>query len=136
MRARSVLFQRWDFFTVEVVSLVGLVRYHVLFVIDLASRRVELAGIVHEPHEAWMKQVARDLTDRVDGFVLGKRYVIMDRDPLFSDAFPQDARHGWSRERAVAATQPKPERRRGALRAVGSRRVPGQGHPGGRASSA
>ena len=73
---------------VEVVSLVGLVRYHVLFVIgDVASRRVELAGLVHEPHEAWMKQVARNLTDRVDGFLLGKRYVIMDRDPLFTDAF-------------------------------------------------
>ena len=76
-----------DFFTVEVVSLVGLVRYHVLFVIDLASRRVELAGLVHETHEVWMKQVARNLTDRVDGFLLGKRYVIMDRDPLFTDAF-------------------------------------------------
>jgi putative transposase len=34
-----------------------------------------------------MKQVARNLTDRVDGFLLGKRYMIMDRDPLFTDAF-------------------------------------------------
>ena len=34
-----------------------------------------------------MKQTARNLTDRVDGFLLGKRYVIMDRDPLFTDAF-------------------------------------------------
>jgi hypothetical protein len=51
-----------DFFTVEVVTWAGLVRYHVLFVIDLASRRVEIAGIVHQPHEAWMKQVARNLT--------------------------------------------------------------------------
>jgi len=34
-----------------------------------------------------MKQAARNLTDRVDGFLLGKRYVIMDRDPLFTDAF-------------------------------------------------
>ena len=59
-----------DFFTVEVVTLTGLVRYHVLFVIDLARRRGEFAGIVHEPHEAWMKQIARYLTDAVHGFLL------------------------------------------------------------------
>jgi hypothetical protein len=34
-----------DFFTVEVLSWVGLVRYHVFFVMDLARRRVEIAGI-------------------------------------------------------------------------------------------
>jgi transposase InsO family protein len=44
----------WTSFTVEAITLAGLVRYHVLFVIDLASRRVEIAGIVHQPHEAWM----------------------------------------------------------------------------------
>jgi transposase InsO family protein len=76
-----------DFFTVEAVTWAGLVRFHVLFVIDLATRRVELAGIVHQPHEAWMLQVARNLTDVVDGFLLGKRYLIMDRDPLFTRAF-------------------------------------------------
>ena len=34
-----------DFFTVEVLTLFGLVRYHVLFFIDIASRRVQIAGI-------------------------------------------------------------------------------------------
>jgi len=34
-----------------------------------------------------MKQIARNLTDVVDGFLLGKRYLIHDRDPLFTDAF-------------------------------------------------
>jgi putative transposase len=38
----------WDFLTVEVLTLRGLVRYHILIVIDLASRRVEIGGIVHE----------------------------------------------------------------------------------------
>jgi putative transposase len=52
-----------DFFTVEAVTWVGLVRYHVLFVIDLATRRVEVAGIFHEPHEQWMLQIGRNLTD-------------------------------------------------------------------------
>ena len=34
----------------------------------------------------WMKQVARNLTDMWDGFLLGKRYLIHDRDPLFTEA--------------------------------------------------
>ena len=33
-----------------------------------------------------MKQVARNLTDMWDGFLLGKRYLIHDRDPLFTEA--------------------------------------------------
>ena len=38
-----------DFFTVEILTLRGLARRHVFFVIDLKSRVVELGGIVHEP---------------------------------------------------------------------------------------
>jgi hypothetical protein len=34
-----------------------------------------------------MKQIARDLTDADDGFLNGARYVIHDRDPLFTRAF-------------------------------------------------
>jgi transposase InsO family protein len=73
-----------DFLTVEVLTLHGLVRYHVFFVIDLASRRVEIGGIVHEPTGAWMMQVARNLLDAEDGFLLGKTHLIMDRDPVFT----------------------------------------------------
>jgi hypothetical protein len=71
-----------DFFTVEVLSWVGLVRYHVFFVMDLASRRVEIGGISRSPDGVWMEQVARNLLDAEDGFLLGKRYLILDRDPL------------------------------------------------------
>ncbi len=76
-----------DFFTVEVWSLTGLVRYSVLLVIELSSRRVEIVGIVPEPHGEWMKQIARNLTDAWDGFLRSKRYLIMDRDPVFTGAF-------------------------------------------------
>ena len=34
-----------------------------------------------------MKQIARNLTDAEDGFLNGKRYLIMDRDNKFSEAF-------------------------------------------------
>ena len=76
-----------DFFTVEVVTWRGLVRYLVLFVIDLKTRRVEIAGIASSPDGIWMSHVARNLTDCEDGFLLGCRYLIHDRDPLFTKAF-------------------------------------------------
>lgn len=48
-----------DFFTVEVVRWRGLVRYFVLFVIDLKARRIEIAGISPVPDGDWMRQIAR-----------------------------------------------------------------------------
>ena len=76
-----------DFFSVEVLTRTGLVRYFVLFIIDLQTRRVEIAGIARRPDGEWMKQIARNLTDAEDGFLNGARYLIHDRDPLFTDAF-------------------------------------------------
>ena len=61
-----------DLFTVEVVNPFGLVRYHVLFVIDIVTRCVCIGGITSDPNGEWMKQVARtlarNLTDMWDGF--------------------------------------------------------------------
>ncbi len=76
-----------DFFTVEVLTLHGLTRYLVFFVLELKTRRVEIAGIVHQPDGQWMMQVGRNLLDAVDGFLLRKRYLILDRDPLYTAAF-------------------------------------------------
>src|SRR5713226_3570527 len=76
-----------DFFTVEVWTAMGLTRYAVLFVIELATRRVQIAGIGSEPDSAWVVQCGRQLTDAVDGFLVGRRYLLHDRDPLFSEAF-------------------------------------------------
>ncbi len=76
-----------DFFTVEVVTWRGLVRYLVLFLIDLKTRRIEIAGIIASPDGVWMSQVARNLTDCDDGFLRGFRYLIHDRDPLFTRGF-------------------------------------------------
>jgi putative transposase len=76
-----------DFFTVEVLTLRGLARYFMLFAIDLKTRRVHIAGIVHEAYGQWMEQVARNLTDPVEGFLRDMRYLIHDRDPLFTCRF-------------------------------------------------
>src|SRR5215813_9410937 len=65
-----------DFFTVEVATWNGLVTYYVLVVIELATRRVQVAGITPHPTAAFMQQCARQLTDPFEGFLLGKRYQI------------------------------------------------------------
>ncbi len=76
-----------DLFTVEVLTLGGLRRYFVLFVIELKTRRVKIAGIHHQPYGEWMEQMARNLTDVFDGFLRDARHMIHDRDPLFTLAF-------------------------------------------------
>ena len=58
-----------------------------LFLIDLSSRRVEIAGIAAKADGIWMDQVARNVCDVGDGFLTGKRYLIHDRDPLFTAEF-------------------------------------------------
>lgn len=64
----------------------GLIRHFVLFVSDLDTRRVEIAGIVQQPEGRWMQQIARNLTDVDDGWLNGYRYFIHDRDPLFTES--------------------------------------------------
>src|SRR6266487_4884325 len=82
-----------DFFTVEVATWHGLVTYYVFVVMELSTRRVHLAGISPNPNEAFMMQCARQLTDPFDGFLLGKRYLIHDRDTTFTAAFDQYLRN-------------------------------------------
>ena len=76
-----------DFFTVEVATWHGLVTYYVLVVMELATRRVEIAGITPHPTAAFMQQCARQLTDPCEGFLSGKRYLLHDRDTKFTQAF-------------------------------------------------
>ena len=51
-----------DFFTTEVWTWQGLVTYYTVFVIDLASRRVQLLGSTPHPEALFMQQVVRTLT--------------------------------------------------------------------------
>lgn len=76
-----------DFFTTEVWTARGLTTYYTLFVIDLKTRRVCIGGSTPNPDDAFMAQVARNLTDVVDGFLLRKRFLICDRDTKFSGGF-------------------------------------------------
>lgn len=78
-----------DFFTVEVWTRKGLTQIHVLFVIDLSTRRVEIAGISSAPHGAWVEQVLRRQIDDFDGFLRNHKFLIHDRDPLFTKSMAE-----------------------------------------------
>jgi putative transposase len=59
---------------------------------ELSTRRVHIAGITPHPTAAFMTQCARQLTDPLDGFLLGKRYLVHDRDTKFLYGFDQRLR--------------------------------------------
>jgi transposase InsO family protein len=90
---KEFLSQHWesivaaDFFTVEVWTRNGLQRFVVLFFIELSTRKVELGGIARIANRLWMNQIARNLTDADAGILVGKRYLVHDRDPLFTAEF-------------------------------------------------
>ena len=71
--------------------------------IDLSTRRVAIAGIATKADGIWMDQVARNLCDAGDGFLTGKRYLIHDRDPLFTAEFLGALGCQWSEVREAAA---------------------------------
>ena len=64
-----------DFTSVEVWTKSGLVTYHLLFVMELKTRRVHFAGCTTSPDEAWVNLMARQLTNHEDGFLNGKRVI-------------------------------------------------------------
>jgi putative transposase len=90
---KEFLTQHWDlivaadFFTIEAWTRHGLQRFVILFFMELSTRKVEIAGIASSPNGLWMSQIGRNLTDAVDGLLNGKRYLIHDRDPLFTAEF-------------------------------------------------
>jgi putative transposase len=84
VRAQAASIVACDFFTVESVVLR---RYHVLFCIAHASRRVWLAGCTRNPTGQWVTQQARNLgLDLADQSI---RFLIRDRDSKYSAPFDE-----------------------------------------------
>ena len=101
-----------DFFTVEVWTRRGLQRFMVLFFIELATRQGRDCGHRATANGLWMSQIGRNLTDAVDGILDGKRYLIHDRDPLFTAEFLGILRC-WCEVRQATCANAKPECLRG-----------------------
>src|SRR4030095_14073 len=76
-----------DFLTVEVWTGRGPVTHYLPFVVSLADRVVNIAGITTRPDESWMLQIARNMTDSQSGALHAKRYLIIDRDNKYSERF-------------------------------------------------
>jgi putative transposase len=94
IRAHMAVLAGTDFFTVELLTLKGLVTYYVLFFIHLESRKICIAGMTPYPDEEWMNQRARNVTLEDWGFLSGCRYVLHDRDAKFCQSFRQTMESG------------------------------------------
>ena len=100
-----------DFFTVEVLTLRGLVTYYVLFFIHLESRKVDIAGITIHPNEPWMKQMARNATMEGCGTLQDCRYLLHDRDTKYTLSFRAIIKSGRVKTLLLPAHSGTPFRR-------------------------
>jgi putative transposase len=74
IRAHMAVLAATNFFTVEVLTLKGLMTYYVLFFIHLESRRICVAGMTRHPDQEWMEQMARNVTMEGNGFLADRRF--------------------------------------------------------------
>jgi putative transposase len=86
LRRQAASILECDFLTVDTVFLK---RFYVLFFIELASRRVHLAGITANPDGAWVTQQARNLLMRLDDEEVRPHFLIRDRDSKFTHTFDE-----------------------------------------------
>jgi putative transposase len=73
-----------DFFTVETIRLKTM---YVFFFIELATRRIHLAGITANPNGFWVAQQVRQLIWVLDEMEIPIRFLIHDNDRKYTDAF-------------------------------------------------
>ena len=112
-QASSIL--ECDFLTVDTLFLK---RFYVLFFIELATRRVRIAGITTNPDGRWVAQQARDLLMQLDDEDVRPRFLIRDWDSKFTREF--DGVFCSDGIRVIKAPVRAPKARAHAERWVGS----------------
>jgi transposase InsO family protein len=87
MRTQASSIIACDLFTVESI---GLKTLHVLFFIELHTRRVLIGGVTDGPANlAWTTQIARNLSEARDGRTQPVRFIVHDRDHRFGPSFDE-----------------------------------------------
>ncbi len=115
LRQQAASILECDFLTVDTVFLK---RFYVLFFIELASRRVRLAGITTNPDGRWVSQQARNLLMQLDDEDVRPRFLIRDRDSKFTREFDEVFRSEGIR--VIKAPVRAPKARAHAERWVGT----------------
>jgi putative transposase len=73
-----------DFTTTEIWTLQGLVTTFILVVMNIRTRRIQIAGVTAHLDSAWVQHMGRNLTDAQDGFLLNHSHILIDRDTKFA----------------------------------------------------
>jgi putative transposase len=95
-----------DFFTTEVWTTRGLVTHYTMVVIHHATRAIRIVGTTVHPGELFMDQIAKLLTDPADGFLRHAKYLIIDRDSIFSAKFRAVLKESGVRPIRIPASAP------------------------------
>lgn len=94
-----------DFFTKNVMTIFGRQTAYCLAFIHIGTRRVFVSPPTFHPHDAWVKQQARNMLMWLEDNGIDARFLIHDRDTKFSAAFRQlirDAGIRWVRTPVLA----------------------------------
>jgi putative transposase len=131
LRAHKDAIAGADFFTTEVWTWRGLVTMYTVFVIHLASRRVQILGSTPHPDETFMRQVGRTLT-MADAQIC--RVLICDRDTKWSCPFQEMLREAGVRVVQTPYRAPNANAHAERICAIHQGRMPRPDHSGRRAS--
>ncbi len=115
LREQTASILECDFLTVDTLFLK---RFYVLFFVELATRRVHLAGITTSPDGRWVNQQARNLLMQLDDEDVRPRFLVRDRDSKFTRDFDEVFRADGIR--VIKAPVRAPKARAHAERWVGS----------------